>query len=91
MTDTKEPLALHVFHNGYDWWIGADVEDVREQIRELGITDPDEIDQDGWVQWDDSALLSITDVDEPGAPKETKTCAEWCADGRRGLLCSTEY
>lgn len=41
----------------------------------------------------DGKELTITDVDEPGQPKESRTCAEWANGGHTdtGFLGSQEY
>ncbi len=80
---------LHVFDNGADKVVARDEEHAHSVWAESMGEDPADYGHD-WDQLQDDEPLTITSVDEAGRPKETKTCAEWAADGAC-FLCSTEY
>lgn len=79
---------MHVYTNGTDWFIARDADDLRAAIVEHH---GEGANTDGFRALPDNALVTVTDVDEPGQPKVTKTVRQWLRFEKRGLLCSTEF
>jgi hypothetical protein len=83
MTENK----LHVYHNGYDWWIVGSFEDLK------GMSGTCES-EDAWrILPEGQELTLIQDVfaDKEDQIVDTKTIAEWIDERGEGLLASTEW
>lgn len=84
---------LHLWSMGPDMVVAASAEDAWEVWTETTgeAREDHETCGESWAQWPDDKPLTLTEVDEPGQPKETKTGREWSADQGRGFFASTEY
>jgi hypothetical protein len=98
MSDEKvksaEEPALHVFHDGEDWYIAASVEDCAA-VYEEHVGEPPDADFQEFKQLPDDSKIRIV-CDENGTPDDEgeaieRTCAEWAASQGRSFLCSRNY
>jgi hypothetical protein len=84
----KELWAMHVYTDGTTTIAAHST----EEASRFSSGDDWELFIDEWRQLDDDQKLTVTDVDEPGKPKETHTCREWAAMFTETTeLGSTEY
>ena len=92
----KAALPLHVYTNGYEWWIAESVDAAKDLCLE-NIGDPspetlealEDIEGDGWEELADDAVIGMF-RDEEREDYAKQTCAAWIAEQGRGFLCTTE-
>jgi hypothetical protein len=92
-------MSLHVFSNGYEWWVATDIKHAKDLCMENMGGNPDnlfdyeylleDVEGMGWEQLEDSRIIGMY-IDEEGH-LEKKTCAEWSIENGEGFLCGTEY
>lgn len=94
MTESKEPVTLHVYTTSCDWWVAESEEAAALMHKEHYGETLEEMCDDLTLLPGDKIIRIVCDengeISDHGESVE-RTAAEWAAREGRGLLASSEY